>query len=258
MIVFASDLDNTLIYSQKKMEAPFVCVEWKDGEELSYMTQKAWNMLNTLRKQLCFVPVTTRSIAQYNRIVFPGGQPEYALVSNGGILLVKGEIEKAWQKETMENIHSAWPELEKAKKILENDKNVSFEIRLTDQLFLFTKSADIQESTFYLNQLLNTELVCVESMGEKLYVLPQWLTKGTALKRLRERIGKTTIYAAGDSSFDIDLLLEADYAIAPQKTEILDGLQQCRNLKIYPKKDCYFSETILEIIRKGIEGMVSG
>lgn len=244
--VFVSDLDNTLIYSQKKIAAPDVCVEWKDGTALSYMTKQAWEMLLQIKEQLCFVPVTTRSLVQYQRISFPGTVPEYALVSNGGILLVNGEIDWNWYQESKERSKSAGEEIEKAKKILESDCNRIFEIRLIDDLFLFTKSKDIPASFARLQEGLDLDKVMLNQMGQKLYVIPKWMEKGVGLQRLKERMEPSFFLAAGDSSFDLSMLQEADFSIMPAELAESEELIFSDCMEFYHGKDCFFSEKVLE------------
>ena len=72
MILFASDLDNTLIYSYKREIGKKVLVETMGEKELSFMTENTWRLLKELPPHMMFVPVSTRSEEQYKRICFPG------------------------------------------------------------------------------------------------------------------------------------------------------------------------------------------
>ncbi|MDR2137476.1 MAG: hypothetical protein LBO68_04225, partial [Synergistaceae bacterium] len=67
-MIFASDLDNTLIHSYKRALPSDICVERKDGRALSFMTPRGRRMLQKARERCCFVPVTTRSLEQYRRL----------------------------------------------------------------------------------------------------------------------------------------------------------------------------------------------
>ena len=119
MILFASDLDNTLIHSYKRADSADICVETKDSKCLSYMTPKAYTMLQKL-DGVCFVPITTRSLEQYRRIkLFDDKLPRYALTSNGGLLLVNDEIDAEWRMDSLKLIKDCMPELENAIKCLE-------------------------------------------------------------------------------------------------------------------------------------------
>lgn len=218
MILFATDLDNTMIYSYKKEIPDPVLVEEMDGKALSYMTGYACEKLNNLPPHICFVPVTTRSLAQYRRIRIPGlKHPEYALVSNGGILLRNGEPDPDWYEVSIAVTKAVDGEFEKAKQILNQDENLTLDIRMVDDLFLFTKSSQKEQTVKRLTETLDLSRVDVHSNGQKIYVIPKGLNKGSMLKRLVKKLGSPYTIGCGDSLFDIPLLLAADLAICPEE-----------------------------------------
>ena len=89
MKIFMSDLDNTLIYSYKhEIGEEKTCVEIYQDREVSYMTNRSCELLKAVTEEILFVPTTTRTIEQYERIHLDVGIPKYALVCNGGVLLV--------------------------------------------------------------------------------------------------------------------------------------------------------------------------
>ena len=91
-ILFASDLDNTLLFSHQHARAGDVCVEHLDGKAQGFFPPGVIRGLAQINRTMRFVPVTSRSIAQFLRIQFPAGcVPKYALVANGGLLLRIGE-----------------------------------------------------------------------------------------------------------------------------------------------------------------------
>jgi hypothetical protein len=72
MLIFHADLDNTLIYSYKHdIGSDTVGVERYQGRVISYMTGSSYEMLDQIRKRVLFVPVTTRTVEQYERIEQP-------------------------------------------------------------------------------------------------------------------------------------------------------------------------------------------
>lgn len=249
MILFATDLDNTLIHSYKRAdENTEICVElYTDGKKLSYMTQKAYEHLNSLKSysQLNIIPVTTRSVEQYQRIhLFKGENPypEYAVTSNGGILLVNNVSDEKWYNESLELIADSMTQLEKARKILDGHYATQFEARLVDGLFVFTKSDNIEEITDILSRSLDLENVFILNNGEKIYVVPKILSKGTAIKRLKEKFKPNITIGAGDSAFDIPMLSEADISIIPTDVPHIDEIKS--NEKIIKPDDCNFAEFI--------------
>ena len=87
-ILLACDLDNTLIYSYKHRVPGDSCVEWLDGQEQSFMTERTQALLRQLPANVRLVPVTTRSKEQYQRIcwrpAFGGGSAGTSLADGGG------------------------------------------------------------------------------------------------------------------------------------------------------------------------------
>lgn len=245
-MVFHSDLDNTLIYSYKHEIGPEKrCVEIYQGREISYMTNRSWELLKQVQERTLFVPTTTRTIEQYQRIQLGRKPPEYALVCNGGILLHNGEMDKDWYEESREMAVNCQADLYQAEKLLETDKNVIFEVRNIEQLFVFTKSAEPKQTVCRLQEQLEGSQMDIFSNGMKVYAVPRKLSKGEAVRRFRRKVGNERIVAAGDSKFDISMLEEADIALAKQglKSEYIKG--KC---VVYLGEKEVFSDALLEYI----------
>lgn len=245
--VFFADLDNTLIYSYKReINVPVTWVEQYQGRDISFMTEMSWSLLQQVRRQALFVPATTRTVEQYQRITFGTPPPEYALVCNGGVLLVHGKKDEDWYEESAALTADCRKELKLAEQILEQDTQVTFEIRNIEGLFVFTKSARPEETMAGLKTRLDESRVEICSHGVKIYVIPRSLSKGEAVKRFRKRIQPRQAIAAGDSRFDISMLEEADIALAEKSL----AAEQIRQEHIfYPKKDGYFSDFVLEYVK---------
>lgn len=230
MVMFCSDLDNTLIYSsrhlsdmQRNTEIEKLCVEKIGDREVSYITRQTLWQLNDLQKKVLFVPVTTRSIEQYRRIhlPMPVKTPSYALVCNGGVLLKDGESDAQWYRESVEMMEESREELDKGQVILEEDRDRILEVRRIEDLFLFTKSELPERATKRLKAELNQEKTEVFSLGSKVYVLPKALNKGRAVERLKKKLKADCVFAAGDSMFDLPMLETADFSAAPAKLKEL-------------------------------------
>ena len=127
MIIFHSDLDNTLIYSYKhEIGSEKRCVELYRGRELSYMTEKSLELLERIRERVLFVPTTTRTVEQYDRIRLGTTRAAYALVCNGGVLLENGREDDGWYQESLAGISDCAGELKNAERILEEDPDRNF------------------------------------------------------------------------------------------------------------------------------------
>ena len=248
MKIFCSDLDNTLIFSYKHdIGTKKQCVEIYQGREISFLTEDTMKMLEQVRKRLLLVPVTTRTVEQYQRIHL-GFVPRYALVCNGGVLLADNKEEHTWYDLSMELIRDCQGELLRAEAVLKQDSYRNFEIRNIRGLFLFTKSTKPLLSVDNLKEKLDHKLVDVFSNGQKVYVVPKKLNKGMAVRRLRERLCADKVIAAGDSEFDIPMLREADIALLPK--ELRHSLSDRYGAAFIMEEESIFSEFVLEQVLK--------
>lgn len=207
-ILFACDLDNTLIHSHKKFRAGDICVELYDGHEQSFIAPRALALLKQIAAQVLFVPVTTRSIAQYRRIFWTEDFcPRYAVVANGAYLL-DGDRQEIFLHD---EIFPYADELETMREKFSDDENFNI-CRIVDESFLFLRCRDeIDAATLTFATRLT-----VQHTGKKIYLFPPALTKGNALRRLKEKFSPTKIFAAGDSEIDLPMLAAADVAFAPR------------------------------------------
>ena len=247
MDIFCTDLDNTIIYSYKhEIGNEKINVEIYQGREISFITKKTQKLLLRAKERYMLIPTSTRTIEQYQRIDLGIGAFPYALVCNGGILLVNGERDQAWYETSLDLIRESSPELEKAMCILEHDKRRKFELRFIERLFVFTKCNDPEEVVQYLRSQLNVGIVDAFHNGEKVYVVPKKLSKGMAVRRLREKLKPESILAAGDSEFDISMVKEADHGFVPYGFTEVYHLSNDRNKIMEMESERLFSEALLE------------
>lgn len=247
MNIFFSDLDNTLIYSYKNnIGNEKILVEKKDDKALSYMTAYSYNTLKDINNIYNFVPITTRTVEQYNRIDF-GFCPKYALTSNGGNLIINGAADICWYKKSRELIADKEAVLQKAAELLQNDKHIIFDIRTVDGLFIFTKSENPTYTMSNIIANINTCDIDILNNGSKIYVLPKILTKGNAIKRLKEYLNiNDAIYCAGDSLFDISMIEICDKSFVPDN--LLPYISNKSNLTVH--NNGIFSDFILKNLLK--------
>lgn len=233
-----SDLDGTLIFSAKRKQVGDIVIERKDGAEISCVTARQAELFPRLDN---VIPVTTRSIEQYRRIEFAkyGFAPKYALCDNGGTLLVNGGLDAEWTEWSSGIFAECEDELSRFRELLERDPRRSFEVRLVDSLFLFTKSAKPPETLEYLGSGERCESFFT---GEKVYVVPKKLNKGAAVKRLSRRLGLAEFAAAGDSLMDLPMLNAANVAVFTEN--IPESEVAAREKIIRPREG--FSEFVTE------------
>lgn len=248
MILFCSDLDNTLIYSYKHdIGTAKRCAEIYQGRKISFLTEQTYELLKEVQKYVLLVPATTRSVEQYQRIDLGIGTLKYALVCNGGVLLVDGKEDLEWYRQSLELVSESGKMLSYGARLLDRDKNRCFEVRNIQGLFIFTKSEKPLASVKMLKQSLDLKRVDVFYNGIKVYIVPKKLNKGAAALRLKDKLKADRLIAAGDSEFDIPMLNCADFAVAP--------LALRKNKKFlkdvaYMPEDGIFSEELLFALRK--------
>jgi len=212
--IFFTDIDGTILHSAKRERKGDVPAEYKDGALINLWTEYGAKALSQIKN---IIPVTTRSMEQYKRIVFPGGiSPRCALVANGGELLLDGVPDKKWEEWALGITKECAQELSEKRRFLESAPCRDFEIRMVDGLFLFTKSTDSEKTLRGLGAGMLTDSFYT---GKKVYVVPKSLNKGAAAVRFIERFtpdrNKYVVICAGDSPMDIPMLNIADTAICP-------------------------------------------
>ena len=244
MILFNSDLDNTIIYSYKHdIGTCKKCAEIYEGREISFITDRTYELLKEVSKTVLMIPTTTRTTEQYNRIDLQIGAFPYALTCNGGVLLVDGQEDEEWYKESLEMVAVCQEVMNKANALMEKDPYRNFELRYIKELFLYTKSSEPEKTIEWLRGQLDLNQVDVFNNGVKVYVVPKDLNKGRAIMRLKEKLGGELVIAAGDSEFDISMVECADYGIAPQKLPCKE--REGGNITKISEQEL-FSEKVLE------------
>lgn len=243
------DLDNTLIYSYKRdIGNEKVLVEKKEEKNLSFMTEYSYKALEIFSKKLFFVPVTTRSLEQYLRINFDNNIPiKYALVANGGILIQDGKIDENWYDYSKNISKTIIDEIKSIIKYLEKREEIYFDIRLVDDLFLFTKSNNPKLTLDYLKSHFQTDDFYIDNNKEKIYVFPSILNKGYALKRLREYTNADNIISAGDSEFDL-YMKDFSY-LSIFHHSLKDKIKDDENL-IISNQNMVFSDFIFDVLNQ--------
>ncbi|MGE5701667.1 MAG: HAD family hydrolase [Clostridia bacterium] len=234
-MIFASDLDQTLLYGARFLNEstpPYRVVEVLDGAPISHMTIKAIELLQEIHQQLLFVPVTTRTIEQYRRIVIFQDEiaPRYAITSNGGHVIRDGRVDEQWSQLVHSRlIHDCGPFDEMLARFAEIS-NPEWVIREKTAEDLFFYSI-IDRTQMPVDELADFERWVTRQnwsmsiQGRKLYLVPQAVNKRDAVLYVSRLEQDGHIVAAGDSLLDLPLLEGARLAIVPPHGE----LQQRRN-----------------------------
>ena len=219
MLVLHTDLDDTLIYSKRRrIIEPKTCVEYYNGEPLSYMLdtsiEKLKQVLNL--EDILVVPTTARSKEQFNRINLPDF--EFAIVSNGGILLRNGVVDKDWYDYSLSLADSCSDIFKECIKVLKCDVDVYTDIVYNENLFLRTRSNNPEKTVAMLKAWTGEEVgVSIYNLGSKVYVFPSGINKDSAIKRFNGVVDSDFTILADDSmhnySSSVDLFLTTDTSV---------------------------------------------
>lgn len=214
-MIFLSDLDRTMIFSYKRLSPDEnLCVEIYNDRQVSFMTHRSAALFTEMISKVHFIPITTRSREQYERIVFPEGYiPEYAVIDNGANLLKNGIIDEEWHNDFREIISDAVEELMRCRVFLESLDDVYYKPKMVDDSFIFAKCYNPYETLSKMSDVVKNTKTEFFRNGEKIYAIPNGISKKSALDKLRVRFPTEDFIAAGDSLFDYEMLCCADISI---------------------------------------------
>lgn len=243
-VLFACDLDNTIIYSRKHPHDGWPCVEWINGEEQAYASPKTISLLPEVMQRTLLVPVTSRSMEQYGRLRLPASF-KMALTANGADLLLEGVPESGWRQETDAMLFPWRDEIVRCYDMLVKSDHY-IRCRIVDDAYLFVYCEANTNPITEASSLQACTQLKVIAAGKKIYLLPPPLNKGTALARLLKRSAAKRCIAAGDGDMDIPMLQYADQAIIlPWMTSLLHrGALICPRERVFSE---FVFETILEL-----------
>ncbi|MCB5280739.1 HAD family hydrolase [Arthrobacter sp. AL08] len=267
--IVASDLDRTLIYSANSMALPgaddaaprMVVSEVYNAAPLSFMTRAAEDLLAGIVERSHFVPVTTRTQAQFARVRLPGSGSGYAVTTNGAVLLDHGQPDPDWSAHIQRSIRGQCAPLGEVLEHLTGAAAVSgiLRVRTAEDLFAYSIVDRDALSAGYLEELAAW---CLDRgwttslQGRKLYCVPVPITKEAAVAEVRRRNGGGIVIAAGDSRLDAGLLEMADLAVRPAHGELdSDGFTRA-NLTVTAASGVLAGEEILRHISGVLERML--
>ncbi|WP_432190715.1 HAD family hydrolase [Streptomyces sp. bgisy027] len=257
-VLVASDLDRTLIYSAAALaltmpdaRAPrLLCVEVHESRPLSYMTETAAQLLTDLGDAAVFVPTTTRTRKQYQRINLPGPAPKYAICANGGHILVDGVADADWSARVAARLAEQCAPLAEVQDHLMASASPAWvrKHRIAEDLFAYL----VVERELLPEEWVKELAVWAENrgwtvslQGRKIYAVPKPLTKSAAVREVARRTGADLTLAAGDSLLDADLLLAADRGWRPGHGELADADWTAPAISALPERGVLAGERIL-------------
>ena len=265
MMLFASDLDGTLIYSRRFLEnlqdkstASLRLIETLKEKEISFTSEAIVKKLKMINVKMHFVPVTTRSIYQYNRIeIFREEiKPTYAIVSNGGNILVNGEPLMEWQaiiKERLkviplgiEMVLKKFSETEGSKWVISTN-----EVDNLFNYFILDQEKIVRQEMVPFFHWLRENQWTGSLQGRKLYLIPDCINKRDPILFLTKKLGIDGFVAAGDSFLDLPMLRAASGGIVPYHGELVESLGEAlkkENIQYTTSKGVMGGEEILDFV----------
>lgn len=249
-ILFASDLDNTLLFSHKHKCDTDQCVEYLNGNEQGFCTRRTLELLAQVRAKARFIPVTTRSVEQYLRVAWPAScVPRYAVTTNGGILLDDGKIDPEWHARTKALITPWREELLRMESRLP-DAPILKRYRVVDGIYLFAACDHERDAETIGRFFAGKTTLEIAVSGRKVYFFPPPVSKGEAVRRLRDKFKPGKTVCAGDSVIDVPMLRAADIAVLPD-VEML-GAEGASAARVHQGAE-RFPDFVLETVLKELE-----
>ncbi|MED1467950.1 hypothetical protein [Bacillus salipaludis] len=231
-MIIASDLDRTLVYSKRAIEqlglpeeTSLRSVEVKDGTPVAFMSETAYHALVELCHNCLFIPVTTRTTAQYKRFTIFEKEISlpYAITFNGATILYKGEPLMDWSEHILSQIRRESAPLDELQAGL---KRMGFHfngvLKSAENLF-FYYLLDSSPSLLEVQNLSETVSKYgwrISLQGKKLYLIPNAINKGAALDYICSREGSPALAGAGDSILDWDFLTNCQNRFVPTHGEL--------------------------------------
>jgi len=263
MLIYASDLDQTLIYSERSRgmdvdDRIMIPAEQVDGRIISHISIRALEQLKQIAESIPFVPVTTRVLDLYHRIHIFREQivPKYAITSNGAHILIDGQVNREWHEQVMQDVRDQAAPPSEAIAAFHRVSDPSWIIRESyweDTFFsvLVDRDRMPDEQVMAIQPELEQLGWGLSIQGRKVYLVPFPVSKNRAIEHVKLLAGADQVIASGDSLLDRGLLDQADYAIAPAHGELYRGFRsgelQC-NYGFTAQSGIQAAENILQFV----------
>lgn len=259
-MIFASDLDRTLIYSKRFIgdmcKDDLVAVETNNNKVTSFMTRESLDLLKEIASNVMLVPITTRTKDQYLRInIFEEEiSNKYAVTTNGGSIFIDRKLDTDWDtmiKEKLKDCQDIEKVIEMQRRMVTNPAITKR--RVAEDMFFYNvidldkdKSSNFDEFDEYLSENGWTKY----DQGRKIYYVPDALTKKKALIYIMEREGIKNSLVAGDSLLDLSMLEIASKGFVPLHGELANFLNDDHKKYINLMSEGFKgTEELLNIIR---------
>ena len=177
-ILFASDLDNTLLFSHRHRQPEDRCVERLNGAEQGFFTRETPDLLPQVVQRVHLLPITTRSIEQYQRIQWPDGTaPRIALTANGAVLLRDGQVDRAWYAASQALVRDHREALAAVLDHLTRQGGAT-SVRCVEGVYVYAAYPDIPAAERVARDWCGGSALQAVVSGRKVYFFPPGIDKG--------------------------------------------------------------------------------
>jgi hydroxymethylpyrimidine pyrophosphatase-like HAD family hydrolase len=271
-MIFASDLDSTLIYSSRHCklinEEDLLPVDFYYNNECSFITKSMQDTLEHINESMLFIPVTTRSIEQYTRMkyFYDTIKPKYAIVAKGGIILKNGieltdwsnisfsKLKETVSVRTMINLCSFFLENNFVKSYKTCEDLFIYSIMDEDKLANSIKKGELDSGYLeILRSFCKKYNYNVSKQGKKVYIVPNCINKYDPINYIMKLENINMFIAAGDSILDYPIIKHSNYGIVPSHGELLHNLSANEyggTLYITKQSGIFAGEEILDIVHE--------
>ena len=225
-MVFAFDLDRTMIFSKAALDGCLentVCIEYKGDEDISYMSVDG--LLSVIKlanaKNITCIPTTTRSMEQFKRVK-PFTSFEWVITTNGGVILHNGKVYEPWDVVVKSYLTDCYSILEQAIEDVKDKDFVLREPKIVDETFVFFTTDDKESCSSFLDAYLEGTNLNYTIQGRKVYIIPNGVSKESAIEYLVSFLGEAELVTAGDGKLDKGMLSLGLCGYIPEGSEVLE------------------------------------
>lgn len=229
-MIFATDLDRTLIFSEAFLEeskVSYQSIEIYKEKPISYISDEAIQVLKELSKRVHIIPVTTRNYEQYHRIelFYEVFTPEIYIINNGGSIYVQGKEDQAWKEHITLAINALVAGYDEVlQSFLKDYKGPVERWKKSDDLIwlvLGDKDQIDWQAVEQFKKNYSHKGWKIDVNGRKIYLYPEFINKWAAVQYVqRTYLSEEEIVAAGDSLFDYEMIHKAKWGIIPKNAWI--------------------------------------
>lgn len=233
-MIFASDLDRTLIYSSKfiipELESEVINIEKIDDKPISYITKKEAEYFKQIDENILFIPTTSRTLKEYLRLNLDNllQKPcKYVIIENGGGFLENGKRNVLYDtiiKKQLElgNYKEEWNKIIDAMRANDNKDIYLGSVRLIseekERINDFNETSNLKfivgryrtkdECKEFLESILDKEKFYYSIQHSKFYIFPLFIKKEVALGTIFQlfNLDSTRVITAGDTDLDLGLI----------------------------------------------------